>query len=132
MSRYRWQPENVVALKIINNNRQSAEEREIEERIATADVSHGGRSIFRTYSEYFEITGPHHGRHLCLAYEPMREPLWLFRRRFKDGTIPLGLVKIYIKVLLMGLDYLHTKCKIVHTGMFLSEIQSSQGIKAYL
>jgi serine/threonine protein kinase len=48
----------------------------------------------------------------------MREPIWLFLRRFRDGKIPLPIVKTYIRFLLTGLDYLHTKCTVVHTGAY--------------
>lgn len=46
----------------------------------------------------------------------MRETLSMYQRRFDGGRMPLPLVKTYIRVLLTGLDYLHTKCRIVHTG----------------
>ncbi|KAM5457359.1 hypothetical protein MaudCBS49596_000554 [Microsporum audouinii] len=93
--RYRHEPETLVALKITNtNSRTAGEERDIEDHIAKADPSHRGRALFRTSSECFEIAGPE-GKHLCLAYEPMREPMWLYQKRFKDGRIPLPLVKTY-------------------------------------
>lgn len=68
------------------------------------------------------------GRHECLAYEPMREPFWLFQRRFKDQRIPLRLVKAYILILLAGLDYLHSECKVVHTGKFLTPYNILQDV----
>lgn len=40
----------------------------------------------------FEVTGPE-GKHMCLVYEPMREPFWIFQRRFIDHNVPLPLVK---------------------------------------
>ncbi|KAM5488548.1 hypothetical protein McanCB56680_000431 [Microsporum canis] len=116
MRGYRHEPETLVALKITNtNSRTAGEERDIEDHIAKADPSHRGRALFRTSSECFEIAGPE-GKHLCLAYEPMREPMWLYQKRFKDGRIPLPLVKTYVRLFLTGLDYLHSECKIVHTG----------------
>ncbi|KAK9320294.1 kinase-like domain-containing protein [Lipomyces orientalis] len=121
MRGYRWEPESVVALKIANTNSHTADEREVEEIIAKTDPSHRGYPLFRTSSECFEVTGPE-GRHLCLAYEPMREPIWLFQRRFKDGMIPLPLVKAYVLFLLAGLDYLHTECRVVHTDLKLENI----------
>ncbi|KAK9235618.1 kinase-like domain-containing protein [Lipomyces kononenkoae] len=121
MSRYRWEPESVVALKITNTNSHTADEREIEEHIAKTDPSHCGYPLFRTSSECFEVTGLE-GRHLCLAYEPMREPIWLFQRRFKNGMIPLPIVKTYVLFLLAGLDYLHTECRVVHTDLKLENI----------
>ncbi|KAK2855699.1 hypothetical protein FQN49_004934 [Arthroderma sp. PD_2] len=122
MRGYRQEPESVVALKISNANSPTTDgEREVENQIAKADPSHRGHALFRTASECFEITSPE-GRHICLAYEPMREPMWLFRNRFKDRRIPLPLIKTYVRFLLIGLDYLHTECKVVHTDLKLENI----------
>jgi serine/threonine protein kinase len=46
----------------------------------------------------------------------MREPLRLFQRRFIDQKLPLPIVKTYLLMLLAGLDYLHSECRVVHTG----------------
>lgn len=48
----------------------------------------------------------------------------LFRRRFTSPGIPFPTVKVHVLVLLMGLDYLHSVCKIVHTGVFLKSVHS--------
>lgn len=101
-------------------------ERAIEDHIAKADPSQRGRVLFRTFSECFDVAGPA-GQHLCLAYEPMREPFWLFQKRFKNGTIPLPIVKTYIRVLLVGLDYLHSTCKVAHTGTFRHAFHAMTG-----
>ncbi|PLB43367.1 protein kinase [Aspergillus steynii IBT 23096] len=114
-------PEAAVALKITNSNQNAEDEREIEACIANTDPSHHGHPFLRTSSECFEIEGPE-GKHLCFAYEPLREPLWLFRRRFVDEKIPFPIIKLYIRFLLAGIDYLHTKCKIVHTDLKLENI----------
>ncbi|TPX24725.1 hypothetical protein DIZ76_010161 [Coccidioides immitis] len=116
------EPESVVALKITNTNKSSAkDELEIEAHIAGTDPSHRGYPLFRTSLDWFEVSSPE-GAHLCLAYEPMREPIWLFQRRFKDGRIPLPIVKTYILFLLAGLDYLHEACRVVHTDLKLENI----------
>ncbi|KAJ0414194.1 kinase-like domain-containing protein [Aspergillus carlsbadensis] len=117
------EPENAVALKITNTSKSSAakDELDIEAHIAATDPSHRGYPLFRTSLDSFEADGPH-GSHLCLAYEPMREPLWLFQRRFTDRRIPLPIVKAYILFLLAGLDYLHTACRVVHTDLKLENI----------
>ncbi|PYI02361.1 kinase-like protein [Aspergillus sclerotiicarbonarius CBS 121057] len=62
--------------------------------------------------------------HVCLAYEPMREPLGLLQKRFRNQTFPLPLLKAYIKILLMGLDYLHSECNIIHTDNILVSFEN--------
>ncbi|WEW61364.1 hypothetical protein PRK78_006854 [Emydomyces testavorans] len=130
--RYRWQSERFMALKINNCNLQEANrERDIEEYIAKQNPSHRGHEIIRSFSESFEVAGPE-GSHLCLAYEPMREPMWLFQRRFKAQRLPLGIVKAYLLVLLAGLDYLHSECKVVHTGKCSSPVNILDGLSIRL
>lgn len=115
--RYKWQSERPVTLKIINNCNfaEARHERDIEEHIAQQNPSHRGHAIIRTCLESFEVAGPE-GNHLCLVYEPMREPLWILQRRFVGQRLPLPIAKAYIFFLLVGLDYLHTECGVVHTG----------------
>lgn len=113
-----------MVLKIVNNNARSGlHEREVEEHISTVDPSHRGRSIIRTLLDSFEVNGPE-GSHLCLVYPPMREPLSMYQRRFDDRKMPLALIKVYIHALLMGLEYLHKECRIVHTGNFIFSFAS--------
>lgn len=109
----------LAALKISNCEGSASElEAKIEEHIEKAGSSHGGRALLRTNTESFEVEGPQ-GQHLCLAYQPMREPLWRFQRRFKDSVVPFPLLKVYLLVLLEALDCLHTACGVVHSGEFL-------------
>lgn len=84
----------------------------------SANKKHWGHSLVVTAIDHFNIASPE-GRHVCLVFEPMREPLWLFRRRLganKATTAGLPLLKIYIRGMLYGLDYLHSECHIIHTG----------------
>jgi hypothetical protein len=110
-----------VALKIINSNNadNALHEKEIENHIIRQNLEHRGRVILRTCLDDFEITGPE-GKHMCLVYEPMREPFWIFQRRFVDRKLPLPIAKAYIYFLLVGLDYLHSECGVVHAGECLS------------
>ncbi|QKX61152.1 uncharacterized protein TRUGW13939_08299 [Talaromyces rugulosus] len=112
-TRYRWQSERFITLKIINNRDadDADHERDIEEHIGRQTVSHRGRGIVRTCLESFEVVGPV-DRHLCLVYEPLREPLWILQKRFVNQKLPLPIAKAYIFILLAGLDFLHSECKL--------------------
>lgn len=111
----------LVATLKINNCEGAVSEREleIEEHIAKSGSSHGGRALLRTNLEYFEVEGPL-GKHLCLAYPPMRESLARFQRRFEGSAIPYPLLKVYLLALLEALDCLHTACGVVHSGECLT------------
>ncbi|KAF4154528.1 hypothetical protein CNMCM6936_005944 [Aspergillus lentulus] len=126
ISRLKWQTEQTVALKIINSNNSddARHEKEIESHISQQDPEHRGRVILRTCMDDFEVTGPE-GKHTCLVYEPMREPLWILQRRFVDRKLPLPIAKAYIYFLLVGLDYLHSECKVVHTDLKLGNVLMS-------
>ncbi|OJJ68878.1 hypothetical protein ASPBRDRAFT_57439 [Aspergillus brasiliensis CBS 101740] len=101
ISRFKWQHEQAVALKITNSNTydEAQQENGIETHIMQQNTEHRGGVIVRKHLDDFEVTGPH-GKHLCLVYEPMREPLWIFQRRFKSGNLPLPIAKAYIYCLL--------------------------------
>lgn len=125
LHRWWWKPHRYVVVKVNNcdfPNKETAEhELNISLHLAKANRSHKGFPLVRTTIDSFEAITPY-GTHICLVYEPMREPLWLFRRRFKDGKFPLALLKGHLKILLMGLDYLHSECHIVHTDLKLDNI----------
>jgi hypothetical protein len=64
---------------------------------------------------------------LSLVFEPMREPLWLFRRRVASEDrvtrLLVPLIKTYLQILLEGLDYLHSESHVIHTGIWLSALK---------
>lgn len=110
-----------MTLKIINSNDadDARHEHEIESHITQQNPEHRGCVILRTCLDDFEVDGPE-AKHMCLVYEPMREPLWILQRRFVDRKLPLPIAKAYIYFLLVGLDYLHSECKVVHAGECLA------------
>ncbi|KGO70658.1 hypothetical protein PITC_055490 [Penicillium italicum] len=123
ISRLKWQSEKIVTLKIINCNEadDARHEHEIESHLIQQNPGHRGCVILRTCLDDFEVDGPE-GKHTCLVYEPMREPLWILQRRFVDRKLPLPLAKAYIYFLLAGLDYLHSECKVVYTNLNIGKI----------
>jgi len=64
----------------------------------------------------FKIVGPN-GRHVCLVFEVLGCNLLKLIIRSNYLGIPLTNVKRIMRRVLEGLDYLHTKCKIIHTDI---------------
>jgi serine/threonine-protein kinase SRPK3 len=87
----------------------------ISQLVSRTDSRHEGRHFVRTLRDSFTVKGPS-SDHICLVFEPLREPLWLLKNRFKGNSIPSELLKIMVQMMLQGLDYLHQVCHTVHTG----------------
>jgi serine/threonine-protein kinase SRPK3 len=99
----------------VNRTDQAHHELRLSRHIAAAKPGHLGLKYIRTVNDSFEIQGPK-GPHMCLVYEPMREPLWMLQRRMSDGIYSFGLLGYTVKFLLIGLSYLHNECGVIHTG----------------
>ena len=57
------------------------------------------------------------GKHFCLVFEIMGMSLSNIIKKFNYKGIPLHLVKIITKQILIGLDYLHRFCGVIHTDL---------------
>ncbi|KAM3418249.1 hypothetical protein BST61_g4250 [Cercospora zeina] len=97
------------------------QELKLLQRLSEADSTHRGFHIIRKTVDSFELNSGS-GTHLCLVYEPLRETLEIYRRRFPNAQLPVPLLKVYAQVLLVGLDFLHTQCGIIHTDLKLDNI----------
>lgn len=97
----------------------------IDRRLKT-NPSHNGFLFVRTSLDNFEVPGPDN-THSCLVYEPLRESLCIFQRRWEDGKLPPSIVKVYTRFLLQGLNYLHSECHVIHTG----ESKASLDVNVY-
>ncbi|XP_067855197.1 SRSF protein kinase 3-like isoform X2 [Heptranchias perlo] len=58
-----------------------------------------------------------HGVHVCLVIELLGDHLHRWIVRSKRQGLPMICVKKIIQQVLQGLNYLHTKCKILHTDI---------------
>ncbi|KAL1853634.1 hypothetical protein VTK73DRAFT_8914 [Phialemonium thermophilum] len=112
-----WKPagHHFVAVKIPALDTDAKGEMAKLKLIQDADQSHEGRSYIRLPIGQFDLCGPL-GMHACLVYEPMRETLSQFRTRLPRGRVSMPLFKLYVYMLLQALDYLHTRCHLIHTG----------------
>ncbi|KAJ5348897.1 uncharacterized protein N7506_002150 [Penicillium brevicompactum] len=115
--------EEAVALKISTGRRSStpSSKLKIEEKIAQQNPSHKGWGCVRTCLGHFEFA---HGEqnHVCQIYQPLRETMELFTKRWENQRMPLPVAKAYILLLLLGMDYLHAECHVAHTDLKLSNI----------
>lgn len=83
--------------------------------IKTASPDHPGYKHVICLLDEFRRAGPP-GVHVCLIFEVMGEDLVALARRYCGEKLPVHLVKQIARQLLLGLDYLHRSCKVVHTG----------------
>jgi len=86
------------------------------ERIATANPSHPGRQHIVSLLDHFEHTGPN-GDHICLVFEALGESVLSTIKRYEYRGLPVHIVKQITKQVLLGLDYLHRECGVIHTDL---------------
>jgi serine/threonine-protein kinase SRPK3 len=60
--------------------------------------------------------GPH-GKHFVMVFEILGVNLLEVIKRYNYKGVPLPLVRILAKQLLLGLDYLHRICQVIHTDL---------------
>ena len=83
--------------------------------MAQKNPSHQDYGVTRHFLEIFEFKSSDK-THPFLVYEAMREPMSVFQKRFENRRMPLPVAKAYIQLLLLGLQYLHVDCRLIHTG----------------
>lgn len=119
--RWRWFQERYVAIKINATRHSSAKKLAKDElavlgHIAWANPRHEGWHFVRKLVDSFVVDGERE-KHQCLVFDPLREPLWLYCRRFTGAVIPPQILKIIVQMVLQGLDYLHTECHVIHADL---------------
>lgn len=105
-----------MALKIYVRGGVDQKEFEIYQHVGKGSPRHRGYPHVRTAVDMFTIPrlgGDHH----CLVQKPMWDSFQdlLYRNpahQFTEGLLKAGLVQIFL-----ALNYLHSECKIVHTGV---------------
>ncbi|KAJ7811287.1 kinase-like domain-containing protein [Mycena olivaceomarginata] len=114
-----------VALKIVGSAPRYAElavdEIKLLQRLVTSSdpstrVSHPGKSHVISFFDHFTHDGPN-GTHVCMVFEVLGESLLALIERYKNKGVPILLVKQIAKQILLGLDYMHRNCGIIHTDL---------------
>lgn len=69
-----------------------------------------------TLIDYFEHFGPN-GKHVCMVFETMGPNVLALIKKYNFKGIPMDIVRKVTTHTLIGLDYLHRICGIIHTDL---------------
>ncbi|KAG0325871.1 serine/threonine protein kinase, CMGC group [Dissophora globulifera] len=109
-----------VALKVVKSaahyTETALDEIKLLERVVKANPEAPGRKYVVELLDHFKHRGPN-GVHICMVFEVLGENLLNLIRRYHHRGIPLHLVQQIIYQVLMGLDYMHRECGIIHTDL---------------
>ncbi|EXJ79314.1 CMGC/SRPK protein kinase [Capronia epimyces CBS 606.96] len=100
--------------------------REIAERLQTANPNHPGYKHVRFMLDTFRIKSKH-GEHLCIVYDVLREPIDLCMEKFPGRRFNSEKLRKLLPALLLGLDYMHSECRVVHTDLKADNIMMGLG-----
>ena len=109
-----------VALKVVRSaahyTETALDEIKLLNKVVEANKNHPGRAHVVSLLDSFNHKGPH-GMHVCMVFEVLGENLLGLIKRWNHRGIPMPLVKQITKQVLLGLDYLHRECGIIHTDL---------------
>lgn len=109
-----------VALKVVKSDSHYTEtaldEIQLVQKLATADPNHPGRRHVVALLDDFMHVGPN-GSHVCMVFEVLGESLLGLIKRYQHRGVPPHIVQQIAKQVLLGLDYLHNSCQIIHTDL---------------
>ncbi|XP_040059998.1 SRSF protein kinase 1b isoform X2 [Gasterosteus aculeatus] len=114
------QEKRFVAMKVVKSAEHYTEtaldEIKLLKSVRNTDSSDPNREKVVQLLDDFKISGIN-GTHVCMVFEVLGYHLlkWIIKSNYQG--LPLPCVKTIIRQVLQGLDYLHTKCKIIHTDI---------------
>uniref|UniRef100_A0A8B9LTH5 non-specific serine/threonine protein kinase n=1 Tax=Astyanax mexicanus TaxID=7994 RepID=A0A8B9LTH5_ASTMX len=109
-----------VAMKVVKSAEHYTEtaldEIKLLRSVRNTDPDDPNREMVVQLLDDFKISGVN-GTHVCMVFEVLGHHLlkWIIKSNYQG--LPLPCVKSIIRQVLQGLDYLHTKCKIIHTDI---------------
>ncbi|XP_058859391.1 SRSF protein kinase 1-like isoform X1 [Acipenser ruthenus] len=109
-----------VAMKVVKSAEHYTETALDEIRLLSSvrntDPNDPNREMVVQLLDDFKISGVN-GTHVCMVFEVLGHHLlkWIIKSNYQG--LPIACVKSIIKQVLQGLDYLHSKCKIIHTDI---------------
>uniref|UniRef100_A0A4W5LUD8 non-specific serine/threonine protein kinase n=1 Tax=Hucho hucho TaxID=62062 RepID=A0A4W5LUD8_9TELE len=109
-----------VALKVVKSaptfTETGLDEIKLLKCVRDSDPSDPKRDTVVQLIDDFKVSGVN-GEHVCMVFEVLGHQLlkWIIKSNYTG--LPLPCVKSILRQVLQGLDYLHTKCKIIHTDI---------------
>ncbi|XP_053174361.1 SRSF protein kinase 1a isoform X3 [Scomber japonicus] len=109
-----------VAMKVVKSaehyTETAVDEIKLLRSVRNSDPNDPKREMVVQMVDDFKISGVN-GTHVCMVFEVLGHHLlkWIIKSNYQG--LPLPCVKSIIKQVLQGLDYLHTKCQIIHTDI---------------
>ncbi|KAI1883372.1 hypothetical protein AGOR_G00230740 [Albula goreensis] len=109
-----------VAMKVVKSAQHYTEtaldEIKLLRCVRESDPSDPHKDMVVQLIDDFKISGVN-GIHVCMVFEVLGHHLlkWIIKSNYQG--LPLPCVKSIIQQVLQGLDYLHSKCKIIHTDI---------------
>ncbi|XP_059385051.1 SRSF protein kinase 1-like isoform X1 [Carassius carassius] len=109
-----------VAMKVVKSAEHYTEtaldEIKLLRAVRNTDQNDPSREKVVQLLDDFKISGVN-GTHVCMVFEVLGHHLLKCIIKSNYQGLPLSCVKSIIRQVLQGLDYLHTKCKIIHTDI---------------
>ncbi|XP_063052748.1 SRSF protein kinase 2 isoform X2 [Engraulis encrasicolus] len=109
-----------VAMKVVKSAQHYTEtaldEIKLLRCVRDSDPGDPNKDMVVQLIDDFKISGIN-GIHVCMVFEVLGHHLlkWIIKSNYQG--LPLPCVKSIIRQVLQGLDYLHSKCKIIHTDI---------------
>ncbi|XP_069545010.1 SRSF protein kinase 1a isoform X1 [Brachyistius frenatus] len=109
-----------VAMKVVKSaehyTETAVDEIKLLRSVRNSDPDDPKREMVVQLLDDFKISGVN-GTHVCMVFEVLGHHLlkWIIKSNYQG--LPLPCVKSIIKQVLQGLDYLHSKCEIIHTDI---------------
>ncbi|KAM9785879.1 SRSF protein kinase 1a [Neosynchiropus ocellatus] len=109
-----------VAMKVVKSaehyTETAVDEIKLLRSVRNSDPDDPKREMVVQMVDDFKISGVN-GTHVCMVFEVLGHHLlkWIIKSNYQG--LPLPCVKSIIRQVLQGLDYLHTKCQIIHTDI---------------
>lgn len=109
-----------VAMKVVKSAEHYTEtaldEIKLLKAVRNSDPSDPNKEKVVQLLDDFKTSGVN-GSHVCMVFEVLGHHLlkWIIKSNYQG--LPINCVKSIIRQVLQGLDYLHSKCKIIHTDI---------------